>query len=91
MQRQGWTGLEDVLRHLPGTSFERQEARSAKGGKPLPLQSRVVLVYFIGGITYSEIAALRFLACQRGYKLVIATTAIINGSRMLDSFVENVK
>ena len=93
VQRQGWTGLEDVLRHLPGRNFERQEARSAKGGKgpATSAHSKVILVYFIGGITYSEIAALRFLATQKGYKIIIATTSIINGKRMLSSFMEKIK
>uniref|UniRef100_F6VM60 Vacuolar protein sorting-associated protein 33B n=2 Tax=Ciona intestinalis TaxID=7719 RepID=F6VM60_CIOIN len=93
IQRQGWGGLEDVLRHLPGTNFEKIEARSAKGGKSTvgSAASKVVLVYFIGGVTYSEIAALRFLGRQKGYRIIIATTAIINGSRMLRSFVETVK
>ncbi|CAK8675606.1 unnamed protein product [Clavelina lepadiformis] len=92
LQRQGWSGLEDVLRHLPGTTFEKQEARSAKAGKTgATMASKVVLIYFIGGVTYSEIAALRFLGRQKGYKVLIAATSIINGSRMLESFVETVK
>jgi hypothetical protein len=35
-----------------------------------------VLVYFLGGITYAEIAAIRFLNEQKGFpfKLYIATT-----------------
>lgn len=94
IHRQGWGGLEDVLRHLPGHNFERQEARSAKGGKSNPADlaaAKVVLVYLIGGVTYSEIAALRFLGQQKGYKIIIATTALINGHRMLKSFVETVR
>lgn len=94
IHRQGWGGLEDVLRHLPGTYFEKLEARSAKGGKMTNASSsasKVALVYFIGGVTYSEISALRFLAKQKGYKILIATTAIINGHRMLNSFAETVR
>nr|CAB3267636.1 vacuolar protein sorting-associated protein 33B [Phallusia mammillata] len=94
IQRQGWGGLEDVLRHLPGSNFEKLEARSAKAGKSASSgeqASKVALVYFIGGVTYSEVAALRFLAKQKGYRILIATTAIINGNRMLSSFVETVR
>lgn len=90
--KQGWTGLEDVMRHLPGKNFERIEARSAKG-KTVSANDpsyKVVLVYFIGGVTYSEIAALRFLGKKKGYRFIIATTAIINGTRMLGSFVERI-
>lgn len=91
--KQGWAGLEDVMRHLPGKTFERIEARSAKG-KTMSTNDtsyKVVLVYFIGGVTYSEIAALRFLGRKTGYRFIIATTAIINGARMLNSFVEMLK
>ncbi|XP_039258945.2 vacuolar protein sorting-associated protein 33B-like [Styela clava] len=94
LQRQGWGGLEDVMRHLPGKCFERLEAKSAKGkgagsgGFGTDSSSKVVLVYFIGGVTYSEIAALRFLGRKNGYRFIIATTAIINGTRMLNSFIE---
>lgn len=39
-----------------------------------------VLVYFIGGITYGEIAALRFLnKIFKDKKFIVATTQIING------------
>lgn len=81
------------MRHLPGKTFERIEARSAKGktSSASDPSYKVVLVYFIGGVTYSEIAALRFLGRKKGYRFIIATTAIINGARMLNSFVEMLK
>ncbi|XP_013390151.2 vacuolar protein sorting-associated protein 33B-like [Lingula anatina] len=49
---------------------------------------RVVLVYFLGGCTYSEITALRFLGKVKGYKFIIATTSIITGARLLDQVTE---
>lgn len=94
IQRNGWTGLDDVLRYLPGSPFEKIDAKSAKAGKgasaaPNDPASKVVLVYFIGGVTYSEIAALRCLGKKKGFKFLFATTAIINGKRMLQSFIES--
>ena len=39
-----------------------------------------ILIYFIGGITYGEIAAIRFLnKLFKDKKFIIATTQIING------------
>uniref|UniRef100_A0A8W8I1R0 Uncharacterized protein n=1 Tax=Magallana gigas TaxID=29159 RepID=A0A8W8I1R0_MAGGI len=61
--------------------------KSARQDRPV---SKVVhvLVYFLGGCTYSEITALRFLGKLKGYIFVIAATAIINSSTMLESVME---
>jgi len=43
-----------------------------------------VMVYFVGGITYAEIAAIRFLnKLFENKEFVIATTSIINSSKIL--------
>lgn len=45
-----------------------------------PPRKKRILVYFIGGITYGEIAAIRFLnKIFEDKKFIIATTQIING------------
>jgi len=51
------------------------------GNKP------VLLVYFVGGVTYMEIAAMRFLSKRPSfpYSIVCCTTKIINGSTLLQS------
>lgn len=46
---------------------------------------RSLLLYFIGGVTFAEISALRFVARQRNIKIAIATTSIINGNKLIDS------
>ena len=44
-----------------------------------------MLVYFIGGITFGEIAAIRFLnKIFKDKKLIIATTQIINGDSCIE-------
>lgn len=46
----------------------------------------VVLVYFVGGITYSEISALKLLLKLNPDKqIIIATTKIINGNYFIES------
>lgn len=49
-------------------------------------QVPVTVVCFIGGCTYTEIAALRFTSQRMtGRKLIIITTGIINGGTIMDS------
>jgi len=49
------------------------------------------LVFFLGGCTFTEIAAIRFLEKQsEGRDFIIATTKLINGNSLLESVTENV-
>ena len=50
------------------------------------------MVMFIGGVTFAEIGALRFLSTRPELKsdFVIATTKLESGSAMLDSFLDDV-
>ncbi|OWF36524.1 Vacuolar protein sorting-associated protein 33B [Mizuhopecten yessoensis] len=65
LTKEGFTGMEEILKHLPGGTFADVKVKQTKGkggttSATSPSQ-RVVLVYFLGGCTYSEITALRFL------------------------------
>jgi len=53
-------------------------------------RKKTLLVYFVGGITFMEIAALRWLSRQKGsrYNIVIATTKMISGRTFIQSIVE---
>jgi len=52
---------------------------------------RVVLVCFVGGCTFAEIAALRFLAAQEdnNVEFLIATTKVVNKHSFLDSLMSS--
>jgi vacuolar protein sorting-associated protein 33A len=52
---------------------------------------KVILVFFIGGCTFAEISALRFLAQKddNNIEFVIATTNLINKHTFLNNFIEN--
>ncbi|KAF6714382.1 Vacuolar protein sorting-associated protein 33B [Oryzias melastigma] len=50
---------------------------------------RLVLVMFLGGCTFSEISALRFLGRAKGYKFIVVTTAVTNSSRLLEALLGN--
>jgi len=95
LKKDGFAGLEDTIKQLPGPSFNQSHVKSARGnGTSSPSHRstpKVVLVYFLGGVTYAEIAALRLLGKQQGYKFVIAATSIINGNTLLENVLEDVK
>lgn len=53
-------------------------------------ENRTTLVFFLGGVTYAEIAALRFLSQveDSGMEYVIATTKLINGTTWIKSLMD---
>ncbi|MED6122788.1 Vacuolar protein-sorting-associated protein 33 [Stylosanthes scabra] len=101
--RSGWRPVEEILKLLPGPHLETK--RGAFSNSPsfdslsgvsngiakVPDGRRaLVLVVFVGGITFAEISALRFLCSQEGmaYDLIIATTKIVNGQTLVETFME---
>lgn len=60
-------------------------ASSITGGAP-----ETVLLVMLGGITFTEISALRFLASkpENNCRFLVLTTKIINGRTLLDSFID---
>lgn len=147
MKGPGWGVGEEVLRLLPGPSFEVEQTTDDKGlpiempvqerkltgafqltkssvytnvtqhtvpanlyiaNRLIPMctdpvlcfachwaggtkKRRVMLVVFIGGVTFAEIAALRFLGARPEVNctFVIATTKLINGTSLLESILDD--
>ena len=95
----GWRGFEDVLSRIKGATVDvvqkgsdvdaSNARKTLRGNKEGPKTS---IVFFLGGVTFAEIAALRFVSSQveaaTGRKLLIATTNIISGKRIVDVAVE---
>ncbi|XP_050292813.1 vacuolar protein sorting-associated protein 33A [Anthonomus grandis grandis] len=81
--------LHDVLGLLPGPTLDESPVIG-----PNVIQNydgpKVVLVFFIGGCTFAEISALRFLSKKEdsNVEFVIATTKLINGNTFLKSIIE---
>ncbi|XP_029871707.1 vacuolar protein sorting-associated protein 33B isoform X3 [Aquila chrysaetos chrysaetos] len=86
LERRGWLGLEEVVRLLNGNEFSVSD--SAVEDNPTWESQRVILAVFLGGCTFSEIAALRFLGKERGCKFIFLTTAITNSARMMEAMIE---
>ncbi|KAL5711517.1 Vacuolar protein-sorting-associated protein 33 [Ranunculus cassubicifolius] len=102
--KSGWRPIEEVLKLLPGPHMESKRSgyssspsfdtlpgnlgnlnRAADGRRSL------VLVVFIGGVTFAEISALRFLSAQEGMpcELIVGTTKLVNGHTLLETFMDN--
>jgi hypothetical protein len=93
--------VDEALRLLPGPFVQSTQDLPA-GVRPvsaLPdstgaaqMRKRVVLVYFIGGVTFAEISALRFVsrAEDSNHDILVATTKLINGRTLLEGVFEKV-
>lgn len=98
----GWQSLKEILSSAPEPIFEEYQssiASTGAGGRRGSFSSeisqsectKVILVFFLGGCTFAEISALRFLSKQEdsNVEFVIATTKLINKNTFLDSFITN--
>jgi vacuolar protein sorting-associated protein 33A len=66
---QGWHGFDDAVKHVRGRTFYQLQKGEDKAVKARALLSgsgtkQTVFIVFVGGITFAEIAALRFIAKQ---------------------------
>uniref|UniRef100_A0A8D0CDY8 VPS33B late endosome and lysosome associated n=1 Tax=Scleropages formosus TaxID=113540 RepID=A0A8D0CDY8_SCLFO len=88
LERDGWTGLEEVTRMLNGNEFV-VTGEAISDARFKTDSQRIILVMFLGGCSYSEISALRFLGREKGYKFIVLTTAIINSARLMEAMLDN--
>ncbi|XP_057979190.1 vacuolar protein-sorting-associated protein 33 homolog isoform X2 [Malania oleifera] len=96
--RSGWRPIEEILKLLPGphsetkrSGFSSSASFDSLTGAAANMDRRsLVLVVFVGGVTFAEISALRFLSAQEGmaYDLIIGTTKIVNGHTLAETFME---
>ncbi|XP_005106439.1 vacuolar protein sorting-associated protein 33B [Aplysia californica] len=91
LTRDTLVGLEEVGR-LCGGLFsdikQKKQPASGRSGAPTDPVMKVALVYFLGGCTYSEISALRFISRQLGVRIIVATTAIVSSQSLLGDIME---
>lgn len=90
----GGTGAESS-----SSSFQQQAAAAAaaptplRDGKTLPgSNKKIMLAYFIGGVSFMEIAAMRYLSRQKDFpfQIVVCTTKLINGNGFVQGNIEDV-
>lgn len=77
---------------LPEPAFNYVDTHVFNPANQSHEEQRTVLVYFIGGCTFSEISALRFLSQQEenNCDFLIATTNICNGNTFMQSFMTSI-
>lgn len=99
---QGWRPFEDILRYIRGATVDEVQAGEEKAVRARQLlngsgggggEGKTVVVFFLGGVTRAEVSALRFVAKSlaeegRGRRLVVATTSVIKGDRVVGSAIE---
>ena len=78
----GWNDIKNILNELPGDYFYPNDEKDIL----FPKSKSFILLVFVGGITYGEIAALRYLNSQnQKIKFIIMTTHIITNKRFFES------
>ena len=94
---QGWQGFDAALNNVRGTTFSKTQKGEEAATKARQIlqgnagtKFKTVVVMFLGGITYTEIAALRFIAKQEEERrrILICTTSIISGDSIMDAVIE---
>ena len=85
---------------LPGRQFEIvQETASSgdeeRGGEAnaSSIKKPLCLVYFLGGVTFSEISALRHLSERpnHGCDYLVASTKLVNGASLMGTLIEDIE
>ncbi|KAG8187464.1 hypothetical protein JTE90_009533 [Oedothorax gibbosus] len=98
----GWRAIPDVLNILPGPTVEgvqkipmglRKRRGSGSSIQSSAEEQKVTLVFFLGGCTFAEISALRFLSQQddAAMEYLVATTKLLNGNTFLENLQEVLK
>lgn len=71
----GWRGFDEAVKHARGPAFDELQKGEDKAVKARALLSgggdkKTVFVVFVGGVTFTEIAALRFIAKKEEGRLI---------------------
>ena len=79
----GWGAIKEIIKKIPGeTNFPLDESEIINDNNEV----KYFLVVFIGGITYGELAAIRYLnKTFQNKKFVVLTTSMINYKNIFDS------
>lgn len=92
----GWKEAEDIIKYIPGEMVDQQQRsdKYIREGKLRKILTRntpghdktTVMVYYLGGITYAEIASLEFIAKKlTNVNLIIATSGFISGEKIMET------
>ena len=84
-----WNTISDILKRMPGTTSFPEDERVISNPRN---DTNIMFIIFIGGVTYSEIEAIRFLnrkldeenlkGKRKKTQLIILTTSILNSKKI---------
>lgn len=87
----GWGSLKEILTKIPGATEFPSQDREKEMKKVYKNKANLILIVFIGGITYAEISAIRLLnKLNPDYKFFMLTTHITSGRRIIDKLRLNI-
>lgn len=83
------SSFEEITKLLPGDyEYKSKGNFSVRNRESNSLVAdKVVLIFFLGGCTYTEIAVLKKLAKQKGYTFIFATTSFLNTKEVVNLLV----
>ncbi len=81
--KEGWNTIKETLKKIPGeTDFPLDESEMINESN----ETKYFLVVFIGGITYGELGAIRYLnKVNKNKKIIVLTTSMINTKKIFNS------
>ena len=81
--KEGWGAIKETLKKIPGeTDFPLDENEMINESN----EKKFFLVVFIGGITYGELGAIRYLnKTNKNRKFIVLTTSMINTKKIFNS------
>jgi hypothetical protein len=100
---QGLRIFDDASKYVRGATFDETQKGEEKAVKARNLlngshndANKTIVVFFLGGVTRAEIAALRYIGAKlkevggegRGSRIVVCATNVIRGATLLDSAIE---
>lgn len=100
---QGLRIFDDAGKYVRGATFDETQSGEEKAVKARNMlngshndANKTIVVFFLGGVTRAEIAALRFVGSKlketggegRGSRIVVCATNIIRGESLLDGAIE---
>ena len=80
----GWNSIKDVIKKIANEfDFPEDESQIIESSNK---DKKYILLVFIGGITYGELAAIRYLnKTSEDKKFIVLTTGMINSRKILNS------
>ena len=81
-----WHQKKDLIDMIPGKLWVNKDQKVKLNTN----KKKVVMLFMIGGLAYSEISALRLLGKQHNVELVICTTNMINYKNLINSVSEKI-